>query len=668
MKFFSYIVLPKEISDFERGYLRRVNRIALAFFALHIPVYTAIAWFNDTRPALAFGLTLLVFLGPLVASRALQNPRSVSLVFGITAMAMGGLLVNFGRGPMTIEMHFYFFVLLALLSVFGNPLPIVVAAVTVTLHHAVFWALFPEAVFNYEASLGAVALHATFVALESAAACFVARSFFDNVIGLDRIVQARTLALDLRNLELSLILDNVGQGLLTVDRAANVPAERSAILGSWFGAPVPGETLFSWVSRVDASAGAWLEVSWDSAFDDILPVEVTLDQFPKRLRAGKRHLELEYRPIFSGKAVDKLLVVVSDVSDRVERDEAELLQRELLAAFQRVLSDRLGFLDFLDEAARLVAAVSNSTLTHVERLRALHTLKGNLAIFGIGGLAKHCHDLESAVHENDEALDPATCAELERLWQAFTGRLARILEASPDGVLNIARSEYDALRVALRDGKLDNMQVLSRLDRWLWEPVEKRLQQMGDQAKGLAKRLGKGEVEVQIAAANVRVTGKRWAPFWSAMVHIIRNSVDHAFENEAERQKGAGTKTPKLELSAEERDGAVVIIVRDNGRGIDWEAVRSRAESLGLAARTRADLEQALFADGLSTKREVSDVSGRGVGMAAVLRECQALGGRITIESSSAGTMFRFTIPDRPTVRPSSASSSPLRTGVFDRA
>ena len=103
------IRLPPEISRFERSYLQRVNRVALVFFALHVPVFALVAWANHTGPALAALLTSIVVLGPAAGEYTLTNPRSVSMIHGVSAMFMGGLLVHFGQGPVQIEMHFYFF-------------------------------------------------------------------------------------------------------------------------------------------------------------------------------------------------------------------------------------------------------------------------------------------------------------------------------------------------------------------------------------------------------------------------------------------------------------------------------------------------------------------------------------------------------------------------------
>jgi signal transduction histidine kinase len=141
---------------------------------------------------MAFALTGMVLLGPILAFRFLNSLRTVSVIMGVTAMFMGGLLVHFGQGPVQIEMHFYFFVLLALLAIFANPMVIIAAAATVALHHLALWFFLPASVFNYEAPVWVVAVHALFVILEAVGACFMARGFFDNVVELELHVQERT--------------------------------------------------------------------------------------------------------------------------------------------------------------------------------------------------------------------------------------------------------------------------------------------------------------------------------------------------------------------------------------------------------------------------------------------------------------------------------------------
>src|ERR1700722_19849485 len=76
-----YMILPKAISAFEANYLRRINRVALAFFALHIPAMFLVAWGNSSGPWLAVGLTTAIVAGPALAYATLKNPRTVSITY-----------------------------------------------------------------------------------------------------------------------------------------------------------------------------------------------------------------------------------------------------------------------------------------------------------------------------------------------------------------------------------------------------------------------------------------------------------------------------------------------------------------------------------------------------------------------------------------------------------
>jgi hypothetical protein len=334
VKLKDYLFLPAEITPFERAHLARTHSVAWWFFVAHVPVLTLIAAFNGTQPLLIAALSGLTLLGPVLAKRAITNPRHMSAVYGITAMAMGAILVTAGRGPMTIEMHFYFFVLLALLSVFGDPMAVITAAVTVALHHLALWALYPQVIFNYDAPVWAVLVHALFVVLESVGAVYVARSFFDNVIGLDRIVQARTAALDARNADLRRVLDNVGQGFLLLDRSAVIPAERATVFDLWFGPCAPGESLLDVLDRAAPASAGWFRFAWDAVFEDVLPMDVALAQLPARLVVGAQTFEVLYRPVEEGAAA-KVLLVITDITERLAREESEAQQREVVAAFGR---------------------------------------------------------------------------------------------------------------------------------------------------------------------------------------------------------------------------------------------------------------------------------------------------------------------------------------------
>jgi len=102
----------------------------------------------------------------------------------------------------------------------------------------------------------------------------------------------------------------------------------------------------------------------------------------------------------------------------------------------------------------------------------------------------------------------------------------------------------------------------------------------------------------------------------------------------------------RVVLSAAIEGGDLVIEIRDDGRGVNWELVRERAGTLGLEHETREQLTAALFADGVSTRSEVTDLSGRGVGLSALRAAAVAHGGGMTLDSErNLGTRIRFEFP-----------------------
>ncbi len=644
-KLLRYLVLPPGISDFERAHLARLNRIALVFFWLHLPVFIGVAALAGTSVTLTALLTVGVLIGPTVACWTLTNPRTHALIAGVTAMMLGAILVYAGQGPMQIEMHFYFFVLIALLAVFGNPMAVLSAAVTVAVHHLVTWLFFMRAVFNYDASVWTVGVHAAFVVLESVAACFVARSFFDNVIGLERIVGARTRELDARNRDLKVVLDNVGQGFITVDQQGRVVGEPSRIVAVWFGEVGHGAALWDVLGGDNPIWRDWMRLSWDSLIEGFLPMDLALDQLPRTRVIGDRHLRLEYRPIGAGEPPEQVVVVITDATAEVQRERAEADQREILAAIDRVARDRDGYIEFVAEAERLVGeTVAEGGGELIDIKRRVHTLKGNSALFGVTSVARKCHDLETQMADNDAAPSSDERRDLSAVWQRYRSQVAALVGDGRSRHIEIDRHELDAVLAATRSA-LDRP-TFDRMRSWRHEPTLRRLERMGEQARALATRLGKAPLEIHIDDHGLRLDAERWAPFWSALVHAVRNAVDHGIEPADERLAAGKPERGTIVLRTVDGPVGVVVELADDGRGIDWDAVAARAAELGLPSASRTERIAALFADGLSSRSEASEISGRGVGMGALRAAAASLGGVIEVASTPGqGTTLTFTIP-----------------------
>lgn len=467
---------------------------------------------------------------------------------------------------------------------------------------------------------------------------------------LEERVRARTAELDDRNTAMRLVLDNVAQGFGMLDMDGVLGGERSAAMNTWLELEDGPVGLVDALDKVSPEFAQWMAVSWESVTDGFLPVALTLAQCPRRLSLPERTLEFAYEPIFDGAPEDEnltgVLLVVTDISAELERMAAEERQKEVLNLFDRIMKDKVGFLEFFAEADRLVERVAHNELDAAEidvLKREIHTLKGNAGIFGVTSIARICHELEEDIEERGALPSDALLGDLRKAWQGTKSRIQDMVGEGLEQQIQVDDADYEQILHAVVERK-PLVEIEAQLRSWQLEPTRRVFGRLKDQVKRLAERLGKSGISVEIRDAGVRLPSEDWAPFWSSLVHVVRNSVDHGFDED--------DTAKRIRFSARrDDDGDLLIEVSDNGRGIDWARVKEMAIRKDLPARTEADLKAALFADGVSTRENVTAISGRGVGMAAVLAETTERGGSIDIESlRGQGTTFRFQFPREATI------------------
>lgn len=166
--------------------------------------------------------------------------------------------------------------------------------------------------------------------------------------------------------------------------------------------------------------------------------------------------------------------------------------------------------------------------------------------------------------------------------------------------------------------------------------------------RDLSEQLGKN-VNLVIEGGNTEIDKGMIEKLVDPLTHLVRNSLDHGIEKPEKRLAAGKSEVGVLSLKASQRGGNIVIAVHDNGAGLNRERIIQKARESGLqVADNSSDKQiwQLIFAAGFSTAVEVTDVSGRGVGMDVVRRNIEALGGRIDIESTEGqGSTFEIQLP-----------------------
>jgi GAF domain-containing protein/HPt (histidine-containing phosphotransfer) domain-containing protein/two-component sensor histidine kinase len=459
---------------------------------------------------------------------------------------------------------------------------------------------------------------------------------------LERRVRERTMELSERNRDMRRVLDNVKQGLLTIDLEGRLAPERSRVVDEWLGEFEPQALVFSYLAKIDARFVEAFRASFEQLVDGQLPEELLLHQLPTALAHGARRFQLSYEPIHSYGKLSALLMVVDDVTEALRRARDEAEQQDVLSLCRHLSKDRAALLSFFEEGQDLIEDLVHCSKLDVAMQRNLHTLKGNAALYGFMTLAESCHRAEDAFAEG--TLDSNHLEDVAKRFAALQNLLASIAGENAGERVEVSRRTLRALAEQLAQGLPAN-EAESAVERLLLEPVKPSLERLGSYARALASRLGKPEPRVEIVDSSLLIDGKRAAPLFAALVHLIRNAVDHGLES-AEERAASGKEEPVLTLCASVVDGTATIIIGDNGRGVDWERVRERARARGLGASSTGELAVALFSAEFSTRDEATSISGRGVGLAAVQAEVTRMSGRVTIESElGTGTVFRVSVP-----------------------
>ncbi|HTO07698.1 MAG TPA: chemotaxis protein CheA [Myxococcota bacterium] len=183
------------------------------------------------------------------------------------------------------------------------------------------------------------------------------------------------------------------------------------------------------------------------------------------------------------------------------------------------------------------------------------------------------------------------------------------------------------------------------------QPIRVLFDRMPRLVRDIAHRLGK-RVELEVTGGDVELDRSIIEALADPMTHMLRNAVDHGLEDPKGRTVLGKSEVGRVAVRAYHERGRVVIEVQDDGRGIDPERVKEAAVQRGAITRDQAqalsekDAVALIFQPGLSTATEISDVSGRGVGMDVVRTNIQSLGGQIEVSSAiGEGTRLRIHLP-----------------------
>jgi NO-binding membrane sensor protein with MHYT domain len=467
------------------------------------------------------------------------------------------------------------------------------------------------------------------------------------------------------------LFDNAEQGFLTVDASLVVRPQFSAACEAILGQAPGGKRISDLLLPAGGEQAAVMGETLASVFNNTntFARELKLDLLPKEFRLDGRFVRASYKLMADP---DALMLILTDVTETAllaqeidrERKRLEMIvlgfsEGEAFAAlvndYQRFLQTELGeFIGRIDQNGGREALY-----------RRLHTFKGLLAQFSFPLSPSAIHDVESrlAAHVVVSRAEAFETLGLEALADAFEQDLASVsdllgpgFDAAGGRVLvsqvqvrameQLARTALssDAPRAASTPLRL-LLQALAALGRF---NVKSALGLHSRGAPTLASRLEKQLEPVIIEGDDVTLAPDRYSEFFRSLVHVFRNAVDHGIEAPEARRLAGKQPAGSIRCVVRDRRGVLEILIADDGAGIDRVGLERKLIASGedKTSVKRMTLSELVFREGLSSRAAADQVSGRGVGLAAVKAELDRLGGAVAIETElEAGTAFTFTLP-----------------------
>lgn len=494
---------------------------------------------------------------------------------------------------------------------------------------------------------------------------------------LEKKVEERTAALKQKNEDIANMFSNMHQGLFTIVDGGLIHSEYAAYLETIFETKeIANRNVVDFMLRrstlsadvIDSVSTAIASIVGEDAMmyefnSHLLVTELALEFADK----PRKLIELDWDPIIDDQdVVTKLMVTVRDVTAlKALQAEAEGQKQELMMIGEILAVDADKFSDFIEGSASfvekcktIIEETQQKDLNKLAELfRNIHTVKGNARTYGLKHITDTVHRIENTydqLRKNDEMqwqpqelLDELAFAEqaIKVYKGIFKDKLGR------DGKQGIAGARVDREQInrlmesiaALSSTELpanvinivrDTYHSLASIEA---EPLADVIEDVIESVQSLALELGKPAPSIQIVDNALFTRKEAHGLLNNIFMHVLRNALDHGIETPAERLAKGKPEQGRIQIDALEHEGAISFAVRDDGRGIALSKIFAKAVELGLypadAARPAAsEIANLIFTSGFSTADEVTEVSGRGVGMDAVRGFLESTGGSIEIK------------------------------------
>lgn len=502
---------------------------------------------------------------------------------------------------------------------------------------------------------------------------------------LEKMVAERTHELSRLNQMMTALLDSLQQGFFVFDPQGLVLDISSKACENTVECRPQGRNIWDVLklpeNKVEGFKKWMMTVAMEMLpFEDLAPLGPA--SYP---HSQGRNIALEYFPLRSQSGtIEGVVVVASDITSLVEAQKQAEMQKEHAKLIINLVQSKREISRFIRETQGMLQEmgplldVPVGNLDSETLFRLLHTIKGGAALFSVQKLTENAHHAESLVAELKDNPQAAVFDNLKlqcaTVGTAFTDFLQQAQDILGSSVMSEDRqievpfsklqSVVDRMR-AFPQGQAMADVILSEL---VMEPIASFFRPYGEVVHQVAEKLEKQIAPLEFKNPDLMVLPEAYSGLFASFVHAYRNAVDHGIEAPATRELNGkdpqGHIVTSFSFRPEKNHLYLCITVTDDGQGINADKLRQRLVEKGLtqaATLSEHDLFQHIFDSSVSTREQITEISGRGVGMDAIKHAAEDLQGRAWVESiSGKGTTLHVEVPyttelSRPVRRPHAA-------------
>lgn len=461
--------------------------------------------------------------------------------------------------------------------------------------------------------------------------------------------------------QVATLLNNSEEGFLSFGADLRIEGQYSLECEKIFGQPVSGLSIAKLLFEDDRSRQKLMHDTFQTILEenDEFRREMLLELLPSEIKTEGGWLSARYRQLDS----KRFMMILLDITAEKELEKQIKGEQKRLRFIVNVIKDRDDILETIHDYEEFLKTDFSQPDDLSILYRQIHTYKGLFDQYEFCNLPEKLHDAESALDTSIKDGLPNVSniflKAIESCRLALTQDLDLIKQVLGNSILDeelgyfISNRVLKNLESSIRElfssknelmlkGRMDSIQMELRKIRF--KSVKSLLDSYPEYSVQLARRLNKDLNSFSIEGDDVEVDPEIFQTFAKTLIHVFRNAVDHGIETPEERLEAGKAESANIGCRVYESNECVVIEITDDGRGMDPERFKNRAEKLGI--HWYGNPYELIFEDTFSTKKVITEISGRGIGLPAVKAELMRMKGRVEVQSAiNEGTLFRFTIP-----------------------